>query len=106
MFLRQKEPAEDTRFFYTYEIAVHNSSPKVIREIDWDYVFTDSETGEELGRRQFTSVDKIGADKKKKLVMRVHTPPTRSTGRCNPRFMTSRTRHCEESRPRSFATTC
>lgn len=74
----QKEPPEDTRFLFTYEIVVNNGSSKTIREIDWDYVFIDTETREEIGRRQFTSVEKIGAGKKKKLAIRVHTPPTRT----------------------------
>ena len=54
-----------------------NVSTKAITEIDWDYVFFDSATGDELGRRQFTSVQNIGPGKQKDLVFPLTTPPTR-----------------------------
>ena len=71
----QKEPAEDPRFNYAYEVVVRNDSAKKIREVDWDYVFLAAGTEEELGRRQFTSEEKIAEGKTKKLLIRVSTPP-------------------------------
>jgi hypothetical protein len=71
-----RQPAEDPRFQFTYNVVVRNDSGKKIREIDWDYIFVDSATREEMGRRQFTSDDKIEAGKTKKLSVRVGTPPT------------------------------
>jgi hypothetical protein len=56
---------------------VKNVSTKQITEIDWDYVFLDAVSGEELDRRQFTSVQNIGPGKQKELVFQLQTPPTR-----------------------------
>ena len=71
-----RQPAEDPRFRFTYNVVVRNDSVKKIREIDWDYIFVDKETREEIGRRQFTSDDKIEAGKTKRLSVRIATPPT------------------------------
>lgn len=49
---------------------------RTIKEMDWDYVFTDATTGEELGRREFTSVEKIGGGKRKELSVLLAAPPT------------------------------
>ena len=65
------------RYYFFYRASVKNVSPKAITEIDWDYVFFDSATGDELGRRQFTSVQNIGPGKQKDLVFQLETPPTR-----------------------------
>ena len=73
-----REPAEDPRFNFTYEVVVRNDSARKVREIDWDYVFLAAGTQEELGRRQFTSDEKIDAGKTKKLSVRVSTPPAYS----------------------------
>jgi hypothetical protein len=71
------QTAEDPRIRYTYNVTVRNDSAKKIVEIDWDYIFVDEKTGEEIGRRQFTSDDKIEAGKTKKLLIQVASPPTR-----------------------------
>ena len=71
-----KKAAEDPRVRYTYSVTVRNDSAKKIVEIDWDYIFFDEKTGEEIGRRQFTSDDKIEAGKTKKLLAQVASPPT------------------------------
>ncbi len=65
------------RYYFFYRASVKNVSAKAITEIDWDYVFFDSATGDELGRRQFTSVQNIGPGKQKDLVFQLETPPTR-----------------------------
>ena len=74
----KKKPTEPPRYIFSYRITIQNGFTKSIRELDWDYVFTDKMTGEELGRRQFTSTEKIGAGKKKDLVVKVSSPPTHS----------------------------
>src|SRR5688500_4050809 len=43
-----RQTAEDPRYQFTYNLVVRNDSLKKIREIDWDYVFSDGETREEL----------------------------------------------------------
>jgi hypothetical protein len=65
------------RYYFMYRASMKNLSPKQIKEIDWDYVFLDAGTGEELGRRQFTSVQNIGPGKQKDLTFTLPTPPTR-----------------------------
>ncbi|MCM3904317.1 MAG: hypothetical protein ND866_21695 [Pyrinomonadaceae bacterium] len=69
-------PPAPPRYAFNYKLSVHNSGPKAIKEVDWDYVFTDPATGEELGRREFTSVEKIGPGKRKELSVFISSPPT------------------------------
>ena len=72
----QKKPTEPPRYVFNYKLVIQNDTKKAIKEIDWDYLFTDDSSGELLGRREFTSVEKIGAGKKKELSVRVSSPPT------------------------------
>ena len=69
-------PPKAPRYAFTYKLSVRNSSPKAIKEIDLDYVFYDAATGQELDRREFTGVEKIGPGKGKELIFLVGTPPT------------------------------
>ncbi|HEX8286191.1 MAG TPA: hypothetical protein VF588_22715 [Pyrinomonadaceae bacterium] len=64
--IRSRPPAPP-RYAFRYKISIRNSGPKAIREIDWDYVFTDAATGEVLGRREFTGVERIAPGKEKEL---------------------------------------
>ena len=65
------------RYYFMYRASMKNLSTKQIKEIDWDYIFLDAGTGEELDRRQFTSVQNIGPGKQKELTFNLSTPPTR-----------------------------
>jgi len=65
------------RYAFIYKATVENISGKTIKEIDWDYVFFDVATGQELGRREFTGVEKIVPGKSKELSFTVPSPPTR-----------------------------
>lgn len=69
-------PTAPPRYVFNYKLSVQNAGPKAIKEIDWDYIFRDAVTGEELGRREFTSVEKIGPGKRKELSIVVTSPPT------------------------------
>jgi hypothetical protein len=71
------ESGKPPRYYFLYRASVKNASAKEIKEIDWDYVFVDRFTGDELDRRQFTSVQNIKPGKQKELVFTVTTPPTR-----------------------------
>jgi len=73
----EREKKGPPRYVFFYQLTVKNNSTKAIKEIDWDYVFFDAATGEELGRRQFTSVEKIGAGKTKELSFVLAAPPIR-----------------------------
>ena len=70
------KPTAPPRYVFAYKLTVINGGAKMIKEIDWDYIFRDAATGEELGRRQFTSVEKIGPGKRKELSVLLYSPPT------------------------------
>ena len=71
-------PPPPPRYAFLYKLSIKNSGPKTIKEIDWDYIFSDAATGQELDRRQFTGVEKISPGKSKELSFLVTTPPTRT----------------------------
>jgi len=64
------------RYTFLYRTSIKNTSEKTIKEVDWDYIFLDAVTGDELGRRQFTSVETIGSGKSKELSFMLSAPPT------------------------------
>lgn len=72
--MRAQKPA---RYVFLYKASVRNAGAAAVKELDWDYVFTDAATGEELGRRQFTSVARIAPGKSRELSFTVPMPPTR-----------------------------
>ncbi len=72
--MRARKPA---RYVFLYRASVRNAGASAVREIDWDYVFTDAATGEVLGRHQFTSVAKIAPGKTRELSFTIPTPPAR-----------------------------
>ena len=73
----KERPPAPPRYAFSYKITVRNTGAKAVREIDWDYVFTDAATGQELDRREFTGVEKIAPGKSKEITFLVPTPPTR-----------------------------
>lgn len=72
---QKKGPA---RYAFHYKVSVANHGAKAIREIDWDYVFFDAATGQELGRREFTSTEKIDPGKHRELSFLIPSPPTQT----------------------------
>lgn len=72
-----RQPSGPPRYYFIYKASVRNSSNKPITEIDWDYVFIDAATNQELGRHQFTSVKTIAPGKSKELSFSLSAPPTR-----------------------------
>lgn len=74
---RERESVDTPRYVFLYRSSIRNGNNKAIKELDWDYVFYDSATGEELGRREFSSVRTIGPGKSKELSFMIPTPPTR-----------------------------
>ena len=72
---RQQGPA---RYKFLYKISVMNTGKKTIREIDCDYIFFDIATKEQVGRREFTGVEKIAPGKSKEFAFLVPTPPTQT----------------------------
>jgi len=72
----EREKKGPPRYVFLYRMVVKNSAPQAIKEIDWDYVFRDAGTGEELGRQPFTSVQKVEPGKTKELSFILGRPPT------------------------------
>lgn len=66
------------RYGFIYKVEIQNSGTKAVKVVDWDYVFLDANTQEELGRKQFTSLEKINPGKTKELKFFIATPPTQS----------------------------
>ena len=63
------------RYAFLYKASVKNDGPKAIKSVDWDYVFTDAASGDELGRLQFTSDARIDPGKTRGLdVFTPHAP--------------------------------
>jgi len=73
---KHKDPP--SRYVFVYKATVKNTSTKAIKSIDWDYVFLERGTENELGRQQFTSEEKIAAGKTKELVVTITKPPTKT----------------------------
>ncbi|HEX6186586.1 MAG TPA: hypothetical protein VFZ40_00785 [Pyrinomonadaceae bacterium] len=71
-------PPKPPRYAFVYKVGIKNESDKTITEFDWDYVFFDAATGVEVGRRQFTGVEKIGPGKSKELTFQVSSPPAKT----------------------------
>jgi len=63
------------RHGFRYKVSVRNEGAKAVREVDWDYVFTDAATHEELGRHQFTSAERVGPGKGREFSFFIPTPP-------------------------------
>jgi hypothetical protein len=66
------------RYGFLYKVSVQNNSNKIITSVDWDYVFIDKNAQIEVGRKQFTSVQKISAGKTKDLQFFIPAPPTKT----------------------------
>ena len=66
------------RYGFVYKTSIRNDGTKTIKAIDWDYVFYDVGSQTELGRRQFSSLDKISPGKTKELKFFIKGPPTRT----------------------------
>lgn len=71
-------PPKPPRYAFVYKIEIKNNSDKAITEFDWDYIFFDAVTQAEVGRRQFTGVEKINPGKSKELSFTVSSPPAKS----------------------------
>ncbi|MFN2406446.1 MAG: hypothetical protein ABR594_10345 [Pyrinomonadaceae bacterium] len=70
---REKSPP---RYYFIYKTKVKNNDTSAITQIDWDYVFFERDTENEMGRQEFTSNEKIGPGKTKELTVTIASPPT------------------------------
>ncbi|HEV2884818.1 MAG TPA: hypothetical protein VGW36_08170 [Pyrinomonadaceae bacterium] len=69
--------APRARYGFTYKLSVQNNGTKQIEAIDWDYVFLDLMTEQEVGRREFGSAQKIAPGKKREMSFFIPSPPAR-----------------------------
>ena len=72
---REKNPP---RYYFIYKTKIKNNHTAAITQIDWDYVFYERDTENEVGRQQFTSDEHVGPGKTKELTVTSTSPPTRT----------------------------
>ncbi len=72
---REKPPSE---YYFIYKTRIKNNHTSAITQIDWDHVFHERDTENEVGRQEFTSDEHIGPGKTKELTVRVTSPPART----------------------------
>lgn len=70
---REKSPP---KYYFIYKTKIKNNHTSAITQIDWDHVFYERDTDNELGRQQFTSDEQIGPGKTKELTVTLTSPPT------------------------------
>lgn len=74
----KSRPPAPPRYAFIYKVSVKNIGAKTIKELDSDYIFFDSATGQEIGRHQFASTEIIGPGKSKELSFFIPSPPTKT----------------------------
>ena len=72
---RKQKPSQ---YYFIYKTKVKNNHTAAITQIDWDYVFFERGTENEIGRQEFTSDEQVGPGKTKELVVTITSPPTRT----------------------------
>src|SRR5215216_3305182 len=70
---REKSPP---KYYFIYKTKIKNNHTSAITQLDWDHVFFERGTENELGRQQFTSGEQIGPGKTKELTVTITSPPT------------------------------
>ncbi|HZH91145.1 MAG TPA: hypothetical protein VEX70_11080 [Pyrinomonadaceae bacterium] len=71
----QTDPPGDA---YKYVVKLRNNGSKVIKSIDWDYLFLDPDTSAVVSRHQFTSDDTIKPGKSKEISVLYLNPPVKT----------------------------
>lgn len=66
------------RYQFLYSAQVRNNGDKTVTAVDWDYVFFDTYSQNEVGRRQFRSEVKIAPGKSKGFKYVVASPPAQT----------------------------
>jgi hypothetical protein len=76
--MAQKREQTQSRYVFVYKVTVKNNSTKEIKTVDWDYVFFARGSENEIGRRQFSSDEKIPPGKTRELSVVLSKPPTQT----------------------------
>ena len=66
------------RYVFSYKASLRNNGPKPVTEVDWDYVFFDAATSQEVGRHQFTSEGRLDPGKKRDFGFLISAPPSKT----------------------------
>ncbi|MDQ3666364.1 MAG: hypothetical protein M3410_07165 [Acidobacteriota bacterium] len=62
---------------FVYRMTLRNGGEKVVRAVEWDYIFIDGETQAEVARHHFYSETKVRPHQRKAVVEYSSSPPTR-----------------------------
>lgn len=76
--LEQRRRRSPPRYGFMYKVTVKNAGTKIIKTLDWDHVFFDSQTKAETGRLQFTGDEKIAPGKQKEFTVFASVPPSQT----------------------------
>jgi hypothetical protein len=74
----EAQQTELPRDGYRYKVTIRNESEKTIKSVDWDYLFIEPITKQELARHQFTSDETIKSGKSKELSVLYLIPPVKT----------------------------
>jgi hypothetical protein len=66
------------RYVFSYKASLRNNGAKAVKEVDWDYVFFDAATSQEVGRHKFTSEGKLDPGKKRDFGFLISAPPSQT----------------------------
>jgi hypothetical protein len=72
---RNKAPS---RYVFYYKVRLKNNATAAVTSVDWDHVFFERGTENEIGRQQFTSDENIASGKSRELTVILTSPPTRT----------------------------
>ena len=72
----RQQTAHPARYVFVYKASLKNTGDKAVKSIDWDYVFFDAGTTQEIGRHMFSSAGRIAPGKTKELSFTLRRPPT------------------------------
>ena len=70
--VREQPPSQ---YYFIYKTKLKNNASVAVVEIDWDHVFFERGTENEMGRQQFTSSEQIGPGKTRELTVKITSPP-------------------------------
>lgn len=73
----QASQTELPRDGYRYKVSLRNDGVKTIKSIDWDYLFLDPATQQEIARHQFASDETIKPGKNKEIGVLYLVPPVK-----------------------------
>jgi hypothetical protein len=74
--LAKQREQSPPKYYFIYKTKIKNNHAAAITQLDWDHVFYERDTENEVGRQQFTSDEQIGAGKTKELTVTITSPPT------------------------------